>query len=115
MRDASVTPFVVGEDNTSSKVGSIIGLTGLICTCYAMEFMPIESSMTLLFWSALFGIVIDKVVRKAEYTMNELLFVLLAVVGATFVLRPSFLFGGWSQPHYLGHWGKNGNLISRSV
>jgi hypothetical protein len=65
MRDASVTPFVVGEDNTNSKVGSIIGLVGVICTFYAMEFIAIESTMTLFFWSALFGIIIDKAIRKS--------------------------------------------------
>jgi len=108
MRDAEVSPFVIGEENTSCKKGSVIGLFGFLCTFYAMEFISIESALTLFLWAGIFGIIIDKLVRGADYKGSELLFCLLALAGVMFVLRPPFLFGNLGSSHYIGHWDKEG-------
>lgn len=108
MRDAEVSPFVIGDENTTCKVGSVLGLFGFLCTFYAMQFISIESAMTLFLWAGVFGIIIDKLVRGADYSSSELLFCLLALAGVMFVLRPPFLFGNLGSSHYIGHWDKEG-------
>jgi len=60
-----------------------------------MKFITIESTMTLFFWSSLFGIAIDKVLGKYDYTKREFVFVLVAIIGATLILKPTMVFSEW--------------------
>ena len=78
--------------------------------CYAMEFIAIESSIALFFSAGIFCILIDMTngSSRVQYKASEYLFVILAIVGVFFILRPPFIFGGFGEAHYIGHWDVQG-------
>lgn len=109
MRDAVVLPFVTGEDNTTGKTLSILGMVGLICVNYSMEFVSIETTWTLFFCCGLIGLICDVILsRGSSYKSQDYLFCILALVGVAFILRPPFLFGSFGESHEVGHWTKDG-------
>ena len=67
MRDAVITPFIQGEENNTGKFTAVIGISSIICTCYSMEFVTIETALSLFFCSGLFALVFDILFSKANY------------------------------------------------
>ena len=108
LRDAVVSPFIRGEQNTSGKIATILGVLSVLSTCYAMQFVAIESAIALFFCCGLFALLIDVTTSGIRYKPLECAFILLAVVGVFFIMRPPFLFGKLGEAHYIGHWTKDG-------
>ena len=111
LRDAAyqenhIKPFISGEHNSTGRWGSIFLLASVILASYAMEFIAIESVIAIYFSASVFCIIIDKVsgAGSFHYKFMEYMFILLAIAGVFFILRPPFLFGKLGNAHYIGHW-----------
>jgi drug/metabolite transporter (DMT)-like permease len=105
-REQHVKPFIQGEHNSTGKWGSVFLLCSVVFASYAMEYIAIESVVAIYFSASIFCILIDRVNGGASngYKFMEYMFVLLAIVGVFFILRPPFLFGKLGNAHYIGHW-----------
>jgi len=83
---------------------SVIGFLALIFSVWALEYISIESVVSIFYCSLLFGIVIDVVHGKSNYSGTSCLWCLATLLGVLFILRPPFVFGDWGESHQLGHW-----------
>ncbi len=93
MRDAAVSPFIRHELNAHGKFATIMGVLSILSTCYAMQFVAIESAIALFFCCGLFALLIDVIAVGKSYKTLECGYILLVVVGVFFIMRPPFLFG----------------------
>ena len=68
MRDAVIAPFIKGEDSLPSKIGSFMGFLGIMLSFSSMEYIAIESTITIFFWCGLFGLILDKFKNHTNYS-----------------------------------------------
>lgn len=107
---------------------SFFGTIGILCNFYALDRLDLADASILNKMSPFFVIVFSIIILKEEITMPQLLMVLGALVGAMFVVKPSFantsaapafiaLFGGmcagfaYTMVRLLGKKGVKGVLI----
>ena len=112
LRDADVSPTVKDDEDGNTKLACLIGFLSLMCTCYAFEFIPIESVLAIFFLAFVFGAIIDITTGKANYSGSSCLWCLATLAGVLFILRPPFIFGNWGESNYIGHWGEKGEDIT---
>ena len=112
LRDADIPPSVSEEVDGSTKLACFIGFLSLMSTCYAFEFIPIESVLSIFFFAFIFGVLIDILTGTANYSMKSCLWCLATLLGVLFILRPPFVFGDWGESTRIGHWGKLGEDIT---
>lgn len=87
------TPFRVGKGNVKYLlIRSISGGIGMICNFYAVDHMAISDASILNKLSPFFAIVFSYFVLKETADGVEWLSVIIAFIGAVFVVKPSFGF-----------------------
>lgn len=87
----SRTKFKVGEGNLKYLlIRSISGGLGMICNFYAIDHLPISDAAILNKLSPFFAIIFSIFVLKEVANRFEWMAVMIAFVGALFVVKPSF-------------------------
>lgn len=98
------TPIKIGKGNTKYLLGrSISGGLGMICNFYAVDRMSISDAAILNKLSPFFAIIFSYIVLKETANKHEWTAVIIAFIGALFVIKPSFNFEG--LPAFLGFLG----------
>ncbi len=107
---------------------SLLGTLGILCNFYALDRLDLADASILNKMSPFFVIIFSIMILKEKITVPQLLFVLGALVGAVFVVKPSFantstvpafiaLFGGicagfaYTMVRLLGQRGVKGVII----
>ncbi len=95
-----IAVFAMIKDRVSLKVDkkayiplflrSFIGTLGILCNFYALDRLDLADASILNKMSPFFVIIFSIIILKENITMPQLLFVLGALVGALFVVKPSF-------------------------
>ena len=88
------------KDKVPPKVGkdavvplllrSALGTLGILCNFYALDRLALADASILNKMSPFFVIIFSIVILKEKITLPQLLFVLGALIGALFVVKPSF-------------------------
>lgn len=87
------TPFKIGKGNTKYLLGrSISGGLGMVCNFYAIDRMSISDAAILNKLSPFFAIIFSYLLLKETANKYEWSAVILAFIGALFVVKPSFNF-----------------------
>ena len=69
---------------------SFIGTLGILCNFYALDRLALADASILNKMSPFFVIIFSIIILKEEITVPQLLFVIGALVGAMFVVKPTF-------------------------
>ncbi len=69
---------------------SLMGTLGILCNFYALDRLDLADASILNKMSPFFVIIFSIIILKEEIKLPQLLFVLGALVGALFVVKPSF-------------------------
>lgn len=86
-------PISVGQGNLKYLVGrSLAGGIGMVCNFYAVDRLPISDASILNKLSPFFAIVFSIMILKEIPNKIEWISVVLAFIGALFVVKPSFGF-----------------------
>lgn len=89
----SKTPFRIGKGNTKYLVArSLAGGIGMVGNFYAVDHMAISDASMLNKLSPFFAIIFSAFVLKEVANRFEWLSVVIAFIGALFVVKPSFSF-----------------------
>ncbi|MGN0494601.1 MAG: DMT family transporter [Lachnospiraceae bacterium] len=89
----SKTPFVIGKGNLKYLViRSLAGCLGMICNFYAIDHMAISDASMLNKLSPFFAIIFSVFVLGEVANRFEWFSVIVAFIGALFVVKPSFSF-----------------------
>lgn len=87
------TKFRIGKGNTKYLVfRSVSGGLGMICNFYAVDHMAISDASILNKLSPFFAIVFSYFALKEKVNLFEWMSVVMAFIGALFVVKPSFQF-----------------------
>ena len=87
------TPFKVGKGNTKYLIiRSVAGCLGMICNFYAIDHMNISDASILNKLSPFFALIFSIFVLKEVASLFEWITVLIAFIGAMFVVKPTFGF-----------------------
>jgi len=87
------TPFRIGEGNTKYLVArSLAGGIGMVGNFYAVDHMAISDASMLNKLSPFFAIIFSAFVLKEVANRFEWFSVVVAFIGALFVVKPSFSF-----------------------
>lgn len=87
------TKFKIGKGNTKYLLArSISGGLGMVCNFYAIDRIPISDASMLNKLSPFFAIIFSIWVLKEVADRFEWLSVIIAFIGALFVVKPSFSF-----------------------
>lgn len=87
------TPFKIGKGNVKYLVTrSLSGGLGMICNFYAIDHMAISDASMLNKLSPFFAIIVSMFVIGEVASGFEWLSVVIAFIGALFVVKPSFSF-----------------------
>ena len=85
------TPFKPGKGNIRYLlIRSVSGGLGMICNFYAIDHMDISDASILNKLSPFFAVFFSIFVMKERANLKELAAILLAFIGALFVVKPSF-------------------------
>ena len=68
---------------------SVAGTVGIVCNFYAVDTLTVADASILNKLAPFFSIVFSALLLKEKATLRDWFFVLLAFVGATFVVKPS--------------------------
>jgi len=98
LRHAFEKPYIEDPNRSfSAKLAGVLGLISILLLFYSMQFVAIETSLTLFFWAAIFATLIEKYKSQVIYNNAELLFGVVAVVGVLLVFKAPFILGGWGN------------------
>lgn len=87
------TKFRIGKGNTKYLVfRSVSGGIGMVCNFYAVDHMAISDASILNKLSPFFAIVFSYFALKEKVNLFEWMSVVMAFIGALFVVKPSFQF-----------------------
>lgn len=87
------TKFRIGKGNTKYLVfRSVSGGLGMVCNFYAVDHMAISDASILNKLSPFFAIVFSYFALKEKVNLFEWMSVVMAFIGALFVVKPSFQF-----------------------
>lgn len=87
-------------------IRSVAGTLGILCNFYAVSNMNIADASMLNKLSPFFAVVFSIFILKEKATFKQFFAVLLAFIGAMFVMKPSFSFD--ALPAFLGFLGGMG-------
>lgn len=87
-------------------IRSVAGTLGILCNFYAVSNMNIADASMLNKLSPFFAVVFSIFILKEKATFKQFFAVLLAFIGAMFVMKPSFSFE--ALPAFLGFLGGMG-------
>ncbi len=99
-----------GKNITYILIRSIAGTLGIFCNFYAVSNMNLADASMLNKLSPFFAVVLSIFVLKEKPNWRQILAVILAFIGAMFVMKPTFSFEG--LPAFLGFLGGLGAGIA---
>ena len=93
--------IVIGKENLPALIKrSTYGVLGMLCNFYAIDHLNLADANILNKLSPFFAILMSYFILKEKATKKEWLIVLLAFVGALFVIRPGFSMS--AGPAFIG-------------
>ncbi len=99
-----------GKNITYILIRSIAGTLGIFCNFYAVSNMNLADASMLNKLSPFFAVILSIFVLKEKPTLKQIFAVVLAFVGAMFIMKPTFSFEG--LPGLLGFLGGLGAGIA---